>query len=181
MTHTARAKRKAQLPGIRRKISEEIDVWAAVYVGKWQRAFSQVVADGRFAVIGLVALGLLASVAGALRVPLLLNELAQKEVELVLERFEREEWGGVEDGVRRGLVGMDQGVPIEREDVSVEQVAPLRLQSRTSEPHSSRQPSTEPVLSSKRNMVDDPGMGAISLKKRKKKKGNAIDDLFSSL
>ena len=62
-------------------------------MGKWARAFSQVVADGRFSVLGLVVLACLAGVCRVVGVLEGLEVLGQREVERVLEEFGGEVWG----------------------------------------------------------------------------------------
>lgn len=73
---------------------------------KWQHAFAQVVADGRFAVLGVVLLAALAQVARIVGLVGVYDAMGEEEVRRVLERFAREEWVG-EEG--------DEGVKIERE------------------------------------------------------------------
>ena len=90
------------------------------------RAFSQVVADGRFSVLGLVMLGCLSGVCRVVGVVEGLEVLGQEEVERVLEEFGREAWGdGDETGgsvVRsgddggEGLARVDEGEPVKRDD-----------------------------------------------------------------
>ena len=61
-TNLERARLRTQTPALQRRISKRLAFWQDVLVGKWQRAFSQVVADGRFSVLGLVMLGCLGGV-----------------------------------------------------------------------------------------------------------------------
>lgn len=73
---------------------------------KWQHAFAQVVADGRFAVLGVVLLAALAQVARIVGLDRMYESMGELEVQRVLEQFAREEWVGDDGG--------DDGVRVER-------------------------------------------------------------------
>lgn len=75
---------------------------------KWQHAFAQVTADGRFAVLGVVLLAALAQVGRIVGLVGVYESMGEVEVRRVLERFAQEAW--VEDEVE----GSDEGVKIER-------------------------------------------------------------------
>lgn len=92
-TNLERARLRTQTPTIQARITKRLAFWQDVLVGKWQRAFSQVVADGRFSVIGLVMLGCLSGVCRVVGIVEGLEVLGQEEVERVLEEFGREAWG----------------------------------------------------------------------------------------
>lgn len=89
-------------------------------VARWQRAFSQVVADGRFSVLGLVMLGVLGGVCKVVGVTEGLEGEGQAEIERVLEEFGREAWGADERGfgevVGRGGKDGDGGIAVARGD-----------------------------------------------------------------
>lgn len=90
------------------------------------RAFSQVVADGRFSVLGLVMLGVLGGVCRVVGVVDGLEAEGQAEVERVLVEFGREAWGDGDetgDSVARSrgdggevLARVDAGEPVKRDD-----------------------------------------------------------------
>ncbi|KAF2719616.1 hypothetical protein K431DRAFT_211726, partial [Polychaeton citri CBS 116435] len=61
-TNLERARKRARDKDLQLQIRQRLDAWQDVYVAKWQHAFSQLVADGRFAVVGLALLGALAEV-----------------------------------------------------------------------------------------------------------------------
>ena len=207
-------------------------------VARWQRAFSQVVADGRFSVLGLVMLGVLGGVCKVVGVTEGLEVEGQAEIERVLEEFGREAWGEDERGfgevvgrgedadggvvVARGDEGEsvargDEGESVAREDDVGEVVAredidggePVERkgakdvnsddgtkskknqnslsvdQSEDDEPKAVRKRSPSPpatkvakpkTTSTKKRTIDTKPKPA---KKKRKKGGDAIDDLFS--
>ena len=107
-TNLERARLRTQTPALQARITKRLEFWRDVVVGRWMRAFSQVVADGRFSVLGLVMLGCLSGVCGVVGVVEGLEVLGQEEVERVLEEFGREAWG-VKDGWKAGS-GVDAGI-----------------------------------------------------------------------
>ena len=120
-TNLERARLRTQTPTLQLQISKHLDFWRDVLVGRWQQAFSQVVADGRFSVIGLVMLGCLAGVCRVVGVVEGLEVLGQEEVERVLEEFGREAWGSG-DGWSAGGGG-ERGVEVVSEGERGERVA----------------------------------------------------------
>jgi len=126
-TNLERARLKSQTPALQLRISQRLDFWQDVLVGKWQRAFSQVVADGRFSVIGLVMLACLGGVCRVVGVVEGLEVLGQEEVERVLEEFGREAWGSGGDGgfgevVARGEDGGERVARVDEGEVVVRDV-----------------------------------------------------------
>jgi hypothetical protein len=116
-TNLERARLRTLTPAIQLRISQRLAFWQDVLVGRWQRAFSQVVADGRFSVLGLVMLGGLAGICRVVGVGEGLEVLGQEEVERVLEEFGREAWG-------HGKIGSGFGERVARgEAVEGERVA----------------------------------------------------------
>lgn len=105
-THLGKHRKKATDAKVNAQIALELGFWRDVLVPKWQHAFAQVVADGRFAVLGVVLLATLAQVARIVGLVGVYDAMGEEEVRRVLERFAREEWVG-EEG--------DEGVKIERE------------------------------------------------------------------
>lgn len=77
---------------------------------KWHNAFAQVVADGRFAVLGVVLLAALAQVTRIVGLVSVYEAMGEEEVRRVLEKFAREGWVDGEDESRG-----DEGVKLERE------------------------------------------------------------------
>ena len=84
-TNLERARLKAQTPTLHARITQRLAFWQEVLVARWQRAFSQVVADGRFSVLGLVMLGVLCGVCKVVGVTDGLEDEGQAEIERVLE------------------------------------------------------------------------------------------------
>ncbi|KAM0705291.1 hypothetical protein Q7P35_008081 [Cladosporium inversicolor] len=112
-TNLERARLKTQSPALHARISQRLKFWQDVLVARWQRAFSQVVADGRFSVLGLVMLGVLGGVCKVVGLTERLEVEGQEEIERVLEEFGREAWG---EGDERGVWGScDEGEPVARE------------------------------------------------------------------
>ena len=123
-TNLERTRKKARDQTIRARIEQRLGFWQNVLVPRWSRAFGQVVVDGRFAVLGLVLMSILAAVCAGVGLVARFEELGQVEVERVLEEFGREVWGGEAVGVSvegevEGLLGIgyeDAGRRVERED-----------------------------------------------------------------
>ena len=115
-TQLARIQKKARDQQTRTTMERNLVFWRDVLVPKWQHAFSQVIADGRFAVLGLTLIAILAEVCRILGITAIYEEMGQLEVEKVLERFAEEGWEG-RDGDPRGLTTSgqeDQGEVIVR-------------------------------------------------------------------
>jgi hypothetical protein len=224
-TNLERARLKAQTPALQARVVQRLKFWQDVLVARWQRAFSQVVADGRFSVLGLVMLGVLGGVCKVVGITEGLGVEGQAEIERVLEEFGRETWG---DGDERGfgeVVGRggddgvvvargDEGEPVAREadvgevmaredvddgelverkdDISDEKMnsrkskQPLPAdESEDDEPKAVRKLSPSPptakeskpkISSTKKRTIETKSKPA---KKKRKKGGDAIDDLFS--
>jgi hypothetical protein len=226
-TNLERARLKAQTPNLHKRITQRLAFWQNVLVARWQRAFSQVVADGRFSVLGLVMLGVLGGVCKVVGITEGLEVEGQAVIERVLEEFGREAWGddergfgevvgrGGEDGdagmvVARGDEGepvareadvgevvaredVDDGEPVERkDDISDEKTNSKKPkqpvpadQSEDDEPKAVRKLSSSPpavkaakskITSTKKRTIETKPKPA---KKKRKKGGDAIDDLFS--
>ena len=227
-TNLERARLKTQSPALHKRVAQRLEFWQDVLVARWQRAFSQVVADGRFSVLGLVMLGVLGGVCKVVGVTEGLEIEGQAEVERVLEQFGREAWGenderGFGEIVERGGGGGvvvargDEGEPVAREtdvgevvaredvddgvraerkgatddifDVDVipkKQKKPLPADhSEDDEPKIVRKRSPSPpapkvakpkTTSTKKRTIETKSKPA---KKKRKKGGDAIDDLFS--
>lgn len=215
-TNLERTRLKALTPTLQARITQRLELWKNVLVARWMRAFSQVVADGRFSVLGLVMLGVLGGVCKVVGVAEGLENEGQEEVERVLEEFGREVWGpgGGDEGevVARAddegevVVRVDEGEAVARDDeheLSMELGEDLRARETpdgppcdyhepqckghgTSALKTFRQPSLSPPpkaakiksTSTKKRSADTKAKPA---KKKRKKGGDAIDDLFSGL
>lgn len=215
-TNLERTRLKALTPTLQARITQRLELWKNVLVARWMRAFSQVVADGRFSVLGLVMLGVLGGVCKVIGVAEGLEAEGQEEVERVLEEFGREVWGpgGGDEGevVARAddegeiVARVDEGEAVARDDeddLSMELGEDLRDRETPEDPprdhhepqrkdHDTsalktfRQPSLSPPpkaakiksTSTKKRSADTKAKPA---KKKRKKGGDAIDDLFSGL
>ncbi|GAB7347728.1 hypothetical protein MBLNU459_g5281t1 [Dothideomycetes sp. NU459] len=102
-----RRRRAADRAATAAAIARALPFWHDVLVPRAARAFGQLVADGRFAVLGAVLGAALAQAAARLGVVARLERAAEEEVVAVLARFAREEWG--EGGGGRDLLVDDAG------------------------------------------------------------------------
>lgn len=164
-TNLARARKKAEDAKTTQSLAERIGFWKDVMVARWQHAFSQVVADGRFSVLGLVLVAALAETCRIVGITAEFEEMGQGEVEKVLEEFGREQWGA-EEKTEEALGGEDFGEVIRRD-----QQPPVSL--KPSSPTEASQPAAR--MQKKRTLDPEP---KPSKKKKRKKGGDAIDDIF---
>ncbi|KAF2172755.1 hypothetical protein M409DRAFT_16720 [Zasmidium cellare ATCC 36951] len=163
-TNLARTQKKRSDALLIANHEKRLVFWRDAMVPRWQRAFSQVVADGRFAVLGVVLMAVLAEVCAVVGVTVELEELGQGEVERVLEEFGREEWG--EGGVMRGE-GEDRGELVTRVEDDESEKVEMGGSTNSKPP--------EVPKSSKKRSSEAPEK---KTKKKRKKTGNAIDDIF---
>jgi len=165
-TNLARAKKKTQDPIIIATTQKRLDFWRDVTVAKWQHSFSQLIADGRFSVLGLVLMGVLAEVCKVVGITAELEEMGQVEVERALEEFGREAWG-MDEG------GEDVGEIVRRaDDMAV--AASHKPTTTASFETDTKQTVAVENEATKRKPDNTPR----STKKKRKKTGNAIDDIF---
>lgn len=186
-TNLARTKKKSKDRETQNNISQRLQFWQDVQVPKWQHAFSQVIADGRFAVLGLVLYATLAQVCIFTGLTAQFEDLGQQEIQRVLEAFRKEEWrderGGLEE--REGVE--DVGEVVQREEDVEEKVVrdgnhePLEgiAVERSISPKPA--PTEPPELKKSGEKRAAPEPTPKKAPKNRKKKGNAIDDLFSGL
>lgn len=216
-TNVDRARLKTLSPALQTRIAQRLAFWQDVLVARWMRAFSQVVADGRFSVLGLVMLGVLGGVCRVVGVVDGLEAEGQREVERALEEFGREAWGvgGGEEGVRDGgdegvaVERVDEGEVVAREDEGEDEGLVADVEERgndesekgraisrddsneaderdeTDRAKATRIPPPSPPKTSKTKPTSTkkrPGdTKPKPAKKKRKKGGDAIDDLFSGL
>lgn len=213
-THLARHRKKATDRVVEARIQARVEFWRDVLVPKAQHAFSQLVADQRFAVVGVVLMACLAQIGKIVGLLAVYEEMGQREVEMVLERFAKEEWDAGDAGVveERGGLVEDFGEVLERQSPPIEEPAPgskkaknvtkdrvlqeMREQNTLTSPsaHGSRESSciASPIESAPQQKATSKTKSSSKASKRsayvlqkplkkKKKKGNAIDDLFSGL
>lgn len=201
-THAARHRKKAQDVKTRNNINAELEFWTDVLMSKWSRAFSQLAADLRFGVLGIFLLAVLGEVAAITGVTRVLEERGDREVVEAIEKFGRE-FGEEESDLSRGpshgpqgdvteddlgevLVRVDEDDDDERDEMqdrtaNVEPVAQLENSIETVE--SALERHSPPLPASKKR--ERPGDTASSkdgeVKKKKKRRKNAIDELFGAL
>jgi ribonuclease MRP protein subunit RMP1 len=167
------------------RAEKRLQLWADVLVSKWFAAFSQVIADKRFAALGLVlcaALGTLCKVTGVLE---RIEDGADEDIRSALANF-----ANGEDG--KGLRGFvehvnrtedaeegndDVGVVIERRDVR-RNVKPIDgpREDAQNRPYGQISPTSE-----EEEGEPVPQKFQKTNKRARAKKGDAIDDIFAGL
>nr|POE56679.1 ribonuclease mrp protein subunit rmp1 [Quercus suber] len=189
-SHIARTKKKFRDPQVQTRIRERLTFWQEVLVPRWQRAFSQTTADKRFAVLGLVLLAVLAEVCATTGVTTAFEDLAQTEVEQVLEKFAKEQWRPDSLGPEQGAEVEDVGEAVRRNQdgvVGTTAVQSLELSTATDlEDRSTNTVKKEATVQSKplnrsiSKVTKNNSIATHQVKKKKRRKGgNAIDDLFA--
>ncbi|OQO03473.1 hypothetical protein B0A48_10137 [Cryoendolithus antarcticus] len=204
-TYTERAKHKARLPELQTRITQTLNFWQDALVPKWAHAFGQLIADGQFAVLGMVLTGVMAGVCGTLginarleKTGVAIEEAEQAEMVKVLRTFEWETWedeeprhdaivGKVPGPAAKKPTGNDDddlGVPLERVPLdAVSALVPVTVR----QPDGSNVEHRAPVASLQssqghvKSMKSDSPRPAIKSIKKKRKRGDAIDDLFGGL
>ncbi|KAK5121939.1 hypothetical protein LTR85_004511 [Meristemomyces frigidus] len=177
-THLARTKKKAKDQYTLQRIEQRLSFWQDVAVRKWEHAFSQLTADGRFAVLGLVLLAALAEVCRILGITAAFEDLGQAEVEKVLERFANEDWeyDGSPDGQINGS-GEDFGEVISR-GLPAHNIDAIEYSSKVDPTKTGTLP-PQPVPTTAESVGKRKVVASSKVVKKKRRKGNAIDDLFS--
>lgn len=170
-THVERAKVEAARPRIEERLVERIQFWNDVCAATWFQAFTQLSADSRFAALGLTLITVLAEVCTIVGVTMILEQQAESEVRQMLDHFGRETWSKEANNVQtneQSVVNIDMedaGTSIAREPLTKDDVL------KTAD-HLMYEKNIEP---------EKPASKIMHRKKRVKKKGNAIDDLFGDL
>ncbi|KAK4569880.1 RNase MRP subunit [Recurvomyces mirabilis] len=185
-THLARTKKIAEDEDVRIHLEQSLSLWRDVLVPRWQHAFSQLAADGRFAVLGLVLLSVLAESCRLLGITAAFEDLAQHEIEQVLEQFGKE-W----QPSHAGSGDLDE----QREDVGE---VIIRATERGTGAVTGMVTTSSAKISGTPDLASQskgPEKAIISVyskrsaskiitgikRKKKTKKSNAIDDLFDGL
>lgn len=180
-SHVARTKKKAEDAIVQVRLEQSLELWRDVLVPKWQHAFSQLAADGRFAVLGLVLLSVLAESCRLLGITAAFEDLGQHEVEQVLERFGQEWQPTVPDEDASRAKTEDLGEVVVRGDTERSNKAENTSGGESDERvRLHAQPLTSKDIAKTAAMQRPASkiMTGIKKKKKTKKKGNAIDDLF---
>ncbi|KAK4548446.1 hypothetical protein LTR36_009356 [Oleoguttula mirabilis] len=179
-THLARTKKKTQDQQILQRIEGRLSFWQDIMVPKWQHAFSQLSADGRFAVLGLVLLASLAETCRIFGVTAAFEDLGQAEVEKVLEQFAKEDWehyGDPGDGASGDHEDVGEVISRELPTAQVDATERAAMIKPTKAVTTLPQAELETSKPADKRTADGTGIAI----KKKRRKGNAIDDLFSGL
>lgn len=206
-TATARHKKKAQDAQTRQTLAAELDLWVDQLVPRTWRAFSQVAADNRFAVLGVFLLAVLAQVCGLLGLLDRIDDAANEDMVKVLQRFEHEVWDqhevlgepaparirGIEDHGERILRYDEQdatavgpaahGVPNQSHSTaqfSVKSIQESRPES-GAEVNQLKDGSKVKKSSSTKSLKRAASKAHKDRPKKKSKSSNAIDNLFDGL
>lgn len=123
-TNLARHKKKAEDEALRLRIQQTVSFWRDVLIPKTQHAFGQLIADGRFAVLGVVLTAILGHVCRVFGLISVYDELGEEETRKAIEEFAAEGWGDDEGlGVlvpREAEKNEDFGEILTREDSEAE-------------------------------------------------------------
>ncbi|KAI5259411.1 hypothetical protein E4T42_00082 [Aureobasidium subglaciale] len=92
-TNLARHKKKAEDEATRLRIQQTLAFWRDVLVPKVQHAFGQLIADGRFAVLGIVLMAILGHVCRVFGLIAVYDDLGEEETRKAIEAFAAEGWG----------------------------------------------------------------------------------------
>jgi hypothetical protein len=165
-SHVERTRKVTKDQTTRTRVSQRNVFWRDVQVPKWHNAFSQIVADGRFAVLGVVLLAVLSQTCQVMDITADYDELGQSEVERVIEDFGREYWKDDSQPGAGPPVNEDLGEVIAREEPAAGEA-------------SLASPATSNVGETERRRRPATSTSVVSQRKRKKR--NSIDDLVSGL
>jgi ribonuclease MRP protein subunit RMP1 len=116
-TNLARHKKKAQDAKLQLQLQQTLCFWRDVLVPKASHAFGQVVANERFAVLGVVLMAVLCSVCRILGLVNVYEEVGEEETRRVLEAFAEESWRLDGDGVLGIPVPRQEDADDKREDI----------------------------------------------------------------
>ena len=168
-THLQRTRKKTHDRETTSNIIHRIEFWRDVLVPKWHNSFSQVVADGRFAVLGLVLIAVLAQTCHTASINSGIDENEVVEAENALQSLMDVE-GQVDRGVESSThVANDLGEVVDRDGMGEEEKKVVEsLHTTTVEAKANDQRSQ----SDKANPTPP---------RKRGKTGNAIDDIFSGL
>ena len=172
-THLQRAKKKIQDRQTEDRISKRLDFWTEVLVPKWYISFSQVVADGRFTVLGLMLIAVLAQTCQVAGITSKFDETEIAAGEEAMEDLGKAQDESVIETIEKRAEGEeDLGEVVERE------ASNSATRDATRDATQNREATTKSREGSKQHQHDTAKM---SVPRKRRKKDNAIDDLFSSL
>lgn len=169
-SHLERTRKKSADKERQIRLFQRLHFWQHILVPKWQNSYSQIVADGQFAVLGLVLIAVLAQTCQVTGITRAFDELGQIEVEKVLHQFGRENRGeDLESQPRRLDSGEDEGEIVVRQSMSGDDIEASRVSAISSDA------ADEIILKAEESAK------ALKPTRKRRKKESAIDDLFSSL
>ncbi|TKA77507.1 hypothetical protein B0A49_00797 [Cryomyces minteri] len=202
-------KLKEDLEKVDQKMRERIGLWKDVYVEKWWIAFSHLTTSTQFSAIGLVLLASLSRVCHVTGIITSYEVMAEEQVHDVLCQFAAEEWAGMGE-LGTPIWREDLGEAVERSSFGISSIGARRSKSRSesmgvTDSHSESMAVTDSSSgndflgrSTKHDvLMEDPASHAAKRShgpesstessteakppKKKRKKANAIDELFSGL
>ena len=195
-THLEKKRKRSSDDVLRTRMAKRLTMWRDVWVAKWWAVFSQVVAEGRFAVVGLVLVAVLGEVGRVVGVTEGLEVMGEEEVRGGIERFGREmreEGGGGGVLGERGVKGKgdgkgegeDMGVTVARDegqggDGETDEFRGIGSGAKSAAMSSSTEKTGKRPASPMKHGTEPPPKERKK-KTKKRKSGNAIDDLFSAL
>ena len=181
-TNLARVQKKKRDAQTEQRIQQRLTFWKDNLVNKWHHAFSQLVADARFAVMGLVLLAVLAQVCRVLGITAEIEEnIGPEESERILRNYRQDEYDVLSDGFvatneTHGF-GEDFGEIVPRAPLPEDHLPGDA--SKTEERTINNKPYV-PAVEEEKSRQSTATMTKKNTKKRKKS-GNVIDDMFSGL
>lgn len=174
-TNLARMRKKSEDIRTLHTIECRLSFWQDVLLTKWFPAFSQVVADGRFAVLGLVLLSILAQATSRTGLITRMEDRRQIEVENALNAFAQEDWGLDETVILpHARLVEDLGEAIQR--------SPQNDGTASNSPHATQPESKPPNAQSHQTQaLEQVTKKSLQRPAKKRKTKNAIDSLFDNI
>ena len=168
-THLLRTRKKTQDRETTSNIIHRREFWGDVLVLQWHGSFSQIVADGRFAVLGLVLIAVLAQTCHIAGINAQFEEKEVAEADRAL-RDHLDVGKHVAQDVASSMHDADDlGEVVDREGMGDEEKKDgMPLHTTTGEAKAKVQRTKS-------------GIARTTPPRKRRKKGNAIDDLFSGL
>jgi len=123
-THLERIRKRSKDLEIQINISRRLQFWQTTLVAKWHHAFTQLIADARFAQLGLVLLATLAQTCRVTGIIAALEDMGQAEMEKVLYQFAAEERADeIKETSKQLGHEEDIGEIVARDDIDLDQPA----------------------------------------------------------
>lgn len=169
-THLQRTKKKAQDRQTQDQISKRLEFWRDVLLPKWHTAFSQVIADGRFTVLGLMLVAVLAQTCHVTGLSSGFDDAEVADANETLATVVHTQEEPATKSTKAQMSGEeDLGEAISRDENSDD--APNEERRNAADLEKTHRTATKSKGTSRTSSVP----------RKQRKKSNAIDDLFSSL